>query len=216
MDVLQYLTEYVNEWRSSNNITYSGKLETSDYIKFAQDLQNEITKNVSFSMDSSKTLILYTGSNANGAGIFNDVDAFCNANSGSYYYISNTEANMLWDPKFQKAINETITNEDAPDYKYFSDDTKMLLSGNKPSGERTQYAIEGTDILSLDDFLSKKLTETAIENGNNIVYVAGKNANPKGVGIVTEIPSYLTEKWIGKTVDEAMKSKFIGGKYIAI
>ena len=31
MDVLQYLTEYVNEWRSSNNITYSGKLETSDY-----------------------------------------------------------------------------------------------------------------------------------------------------------------------------------------
>ena len=44
MDVLQYLTEYVNEWRSSNNITYSGKLETSDYIKFAQDLQNEITK----------------------------------------------------------------------------------------------------------------------------------------------------------------------------
>ena len=133
MDVLQYLTEYVNEWRSSNNITYSGKLETSDYIKFAQDLQNEITKNVSFSMDSSKTLILYTGSNANGAGIFNDVDAFCNANSGSYYYISNTEAGLLWDPDFQIAINETITNEDAPDYKYFSDDTKMLLSGKKPS-----------------------------------------------------------------------------------
>ena len=32
MDILQYLTEYVNEWRSSNNITYSGKLETTDYI----------------------------------------------------------------------------------------------------------------------------------------------------------------------------------------
>ena len=66
------MTEYVNEWRSSNNITYSGKLETSDYIKFAQDLQNEIANNISFSMDSSKTLILYTGSNANGAGIFNE------------------------------------------------------------------------------------------------------------------------------------------------
>ena len=215
MSTLQYFEDYVNNWRSSNNISYSGILKTDDYIKFAQDLQNEITKNISFSMDSSKTLILYTGSNADGGALYVDIDAFCNANS-DYYYISNTEADMLWDPKFQAAVNKTITDEYVEDFSGFSDDTKMLLSGKKPSGERTQYAIEGTDILSLDDFLSKKLTETAIENGNNIVYVAGKNANPKGVGIVTEIPSYLTEKWIGKTVDEAMKSKFIGGKYIAI
>ena len=46
MDVLQYLTEYVNNWRSKNKITYSGKLETDDYIKFAQDLQNEIAKEI--------------------------------------------------------------------------------------------------------------------------------------------------------------------------
>ena len=77
MDALQYLIDYVNNWRSLNDITYSGKLETDDYIKFAQDLQNEIAKTVSFSMDSSKTLILYTGNNSDGGALYLDIDTFC-------------------------------------------------------------------------------------------------------------------------------------------
>ena len=77
MNTLDYLKDYVNNWRSLNGVTYSGKLRTDDYIKFARDLQNEIANNVSFSMDSSKTLILYTGDNSDGGALYLDIDTFC-------------------------------------------------------------------------------------------------------------------------------------------
>ncbi len=81
----------------------------------------------------------------------------------------------------------------------------------KPGNRLSQYAVDGYDILAMDDFISKTLTEEAINSGNKVVYVAGKgvNAADKKVGILTEIPTYLSEQWIGKTVDEAMANKIV-------
>ena len=46
MNTLDCLIDYVSNWRSLNGVTYSGKLRTDDYIKFARDLQNEIAKEI--------------------------------------------------------------------------------------------------------------------------------------------------------------------------
>ena len=60
------------------------------------------------------------------------------------------------------------------------------------------YAIDGTTLLSLDDFISSTLTKKAIENGNRVIYVAGNGWNSDSVGMQSEIPTFIKEAWIGK------------------
>jgi len=143
--------------------------------------------------------LLYSGNNSNGKPIYTDLGEFCNSNS-DFYYISNTEGDLLWDRQFRIAIGEAIGDEVAS--------TRFLSGKDSATNSRiNQYGIEGTDILALDDFISKTLTETAIENGNDIVYIVGKDADPSAVGILTEIPTCISEFWIGKSAEEIVNNK---------
>ncbi|MFT3950945.1 MAG: hypothetical protein QM689_03155 [Oscillospiraceae bacterium] len=197
------LMDYVNSWRINNGITYSGELTSNDLVKFAEGLQNEIANTISFSAPNGEsTLVLYSGLS------HEDVNIFRKNNNG-FYYISNTEANVLCDDDFTQTVNEAISDIHITDYDLYSESTKNFLSGKDALNSRIdQYAIKcNNEILALDDFISKTLTQKAIENGNNIVYVAGNNIKPNSVGVLTEIPGFLSESWIGKTPEEALKSK---------
>ena len=202
---LNKLIEHIYSWRNDNNIAYDGELNSSDLAKFADYLQKEISDKVSFSAPNGEsTLILYTGV------YYKEVGQFCKNNS-DFYYISDTEANILWEDEFQAAINEVITGSYTEQYNNFPGITKKFLGGKDYNDQRiNQYAIEGnSEVLALDDFISKTLTEKALEAGKDIVYIAGDSAKSNAVGILTEMPTYLSKAWIGKTIDEVLDTEII-------
>ena len=205
--LLNELTNYVDNWRKNNGIDGSDALEGDALVKFVLDIQQEIMDNVSMDGKSGQTLILYTGTSVEtGNKLYVDIDEYCKINS-EYYYISSTDGgSILWLDDFKEAIIDAIGDKDV---------ANKILSGceyNEESGlynkRVNQYAIEGTEILSMDDFISKTLTENAVKNGNNIIYVLGEGWNSDSVGIKTEIPTFIENAWIGQDIDSAMKSKF--------
>ena len=201
---LNKLSEHIYSWRE-DKIPYDGELSSSDLAKFADYVQKEIADKVSFSAPNGESiLILYTGVS------YKDVGQFCKDNS-DFYYISDTEANLLWESEFQAAINEVITGSYIEQYENFPEITKKFLGGKDYNNQRiNQYAIEGnSEVLALDDFISKTLTEKAIEAGKDIVYIAGDSAKSNAVGILTEMPTYLSKVWIGKTIDEVLGKEII-------
>lgn len=117
---LNMLIEHIYSWRD-DNITYDGELNSSDLAKFADYLQKEIADKVSFSAPNGEsTLILYTGVS------YKEVGQFCKDNS-DFYYISDTEANILWEDEFQVAINEVITGSYIEQYNKFPEITKKIF-----------------------------------------------------------------------------------------
>lgn len=198
------LKSFVKEWRTKHPSASSGVLKDSDLIEFVNDLQTEILHKTSFIPRSGNKLILYSGKNSNGEEIWKEVEYFCKQNP-DYYYISSTEAGkILWENDFKEAVINAIGDRAV---------AERVLSGKDYATNKriSKFAIEGTDILAMDDFISKTLTEEAINSGNKVVYVAGKgvSATDKKVGILTELPCVISEKWIGKTFDEAMATKFV-------
>ena len=118
---LNKLIEHIYSWRNDNNIAYDSELNSSDLAKFADYLQKEISDKVSFSAPNGEsTLILYTGV------YYKEVGQFCKNNS-DFYYISDTEANILWEDEFQAAINEVITGSYTEQYNNFPGITKKIF-----------------------------------------------------------------------------------------
>lgn len=180
-ELLNELVLFVETWRVNNSVN-EDVLEGDNLTKFVSDLQTKIVDTVSLEGSRGQTLILYTGSSVEtGKKLPEGLSDFCKNNS-DYYYITSTEGgDILWHTKFKDAIIKTIGDDDI---------ANRVLSGcefNESTGlydkRINQYAIEGTDILSFDDFISKTLTESAVENGNNIIYVAGEGWNSKSVGM---------------------------------
>ena len=203
--LLNDLIDFVKKWRLNNGLSDSEDLSNADLINFTRELQTKISNDVSMSGKSGQTLILYTGKSVEkGNWLWKEMDGFCQSNP-DYYYISSTDGGaILWHEEFQDAIKETIGDPVV---------VERILSGKNldtSTGVKTrinQYAIDGTDILALDDFISKTLTEQAVANGNRVIYVAGQGWNSNSVGMQTEIPAFLTETWIGQDIDEALKSR---------
>ena len=198
------LKNFVKEWRIKHPNVPSGVLKNSDLIEFVNDLQSEILHKTSFIPESGSYLILYSGNNSNGEGIWKGMEDFCKQNP-DFYYITSTEAGkILWEIDFQETIKDTIGD------RYVAE---RVLSGKDYATNKriSQYAVEGTEILAMDDFISQNLTDEAIKSGKKVVYVAGKdvNAADKKVGILTELPHYMSDQWMGKTVDEVLKTNFI-------
>jgi hypothetical protein len=114
------LIECIYGWRK-DNISYNDELSSSDLAKFAKYVQKQISDKVSFSAPNNESvLILYTGV------YYKDVDQFCKDNS-DFYYISNTDASLLWENEFQVAINEVITGSHIEKYDDFPETTKKFL-----------------------------------------------------------------------------------------
>ena len=210
-NLLNELVQYIDNWRLKNKIFKEGSLDDEELKNFVKDVQTEIKNKVSMDGKSGQTLLLYTGKSVEtGNWIWQEMERVCKSNS-EYYYISSTDGgSILWEQKFQDAVKKAIINKNVLD----EDKAIRVLSGkmwNEKTGKYdiriNQYAIEGTDILALDDFISKTLTEQAVANGNRVIYVAGQGWNSNSVGMQTEIPSFITEAWIGKDIDEALKSR---------
>ena len=204
--ILNELVDFVNGWKSQKGISQITVLSGDILTDFVNDLQNKIVEVAPLSGKPGQTLILYSGkSPSTGKNIYAELEEFCKTNS-DFYYITNTDGGaVLWKEQFQKAIIEVIGDRATA--------TRILsgkgfdLSTGKPGSRIDRYAIDGTDILALDDFISQTITKKAIENGNPIVYVAGKDINPNSVWALTELPEAMNDLWIGRTLDEALANK---------
>lgn len=177
MDLLIFLIEYVENWRSANGITGSSPLTGQNLAQFATDLQTTIASNVSFG--GKGTLVLYSGVD------YDVVASYCSNSNGQYYMISQTEA--LWNQQFRSAVTETI-GDDATALKLLegkvTEGTSKIRVGN--------VGVDGTEILSLDDFISQNVARVGSESGD-VAMVIGKNVNPNSVGVLTEIPEVLNQ-----------------------
>ena len=93
----------------------------------------------------------------------------------------------MWEKEFQQAVKDAIGDKAI---------ATQLLSGKSWNTETNEvgdrlgpYAIDGTKLLSLDDFISSTLTQKALENGNRVIYIAGEGWSSDSVGMQTEIPT---------------------------
>ena len=207
--IKEHLKNFVSNWKANHGIDPTDVLEGDILASFVGDLQTEIRNTTSFIPTKSNTLILYSGEAPSGKYLWQEMGDFC-TNNPDFYYISGTDAGaILWEPDFELEVKKAIGDPDL---------STRVLSGKAydPITDRgthrvSQYAVEGHDLLAMDDYISRTLTEEALASGRKVVYVAGKgvNAADKKVGILTELPCTVTEKWMGKTVDEAIASKFV-------
>ncbi|MBP3339273.1 MAG: hypothetical protein J6L69_07705 [Lachnospiraceae bacterium] len=204
-DLLKKMVKFVKEWESDDP-EYNGLIRDKYLVEFVTELQEKIYNDISMNGKNGQTLLLYTGKSVEkNNDIWKEMDSFCE-NNPEYYYISNTDAgSILWEKEFQQAIKDAIGDKTI---------STQLLSGKEWNattntvGERMgPYAIEGTELLALDDFISSTLTQKAIENGNRVVYVAGQGWKSSSVGMQTEIPTFIQDAWIGKDIDEALNIK---------
>lgn len=204
--ILDELIDDIETWRK--NISHSGKLEKSELIQFVDWLQKDIINKTSFLPESGSNLILYSGKDSNGEDIWKEMKDFCEKNP-DFYYISKTDAGtILWEKEFQDKIIETIGDRSI---------AERVLSGREwnsatgsVGGRLSQYAVDGTDLLAMDDFISYTLTKTAIDNGYSVSYVAGKGVSTadKKVGILTELPCVISEN-VGKIMLRSKATKFV-------
>jgi hypothetical protein len=60
---IEYIISFIENYRNIHNITYSGVLQTEDYIQFVKFLQTEISK-MHYTVKSGTELIPYSGTYA--------------------------------------------------------------------------------------------------------------------------------------------------------
>lgn len=180
MDLLEFLIGFVESWRSDNGITGSSPLTGDDLAQFAKNLQTTIASSVSF--DGEGTLVLYSGVD------YESIASYCSNSNGQYYMISQTEAGkVLWDEEFRRAVTEAI-GDDATALKFLEG---KVIEGTTPK-RIGSIGVDGTDILSLDDFISQNIAKVGAESGD-VVMVLGNKVKPNSVGVLTEIPEVLNQ-----------------------
>lgn len=213
--LLQSLVDKIEGWPKANGIDPDYKnheLTNEEAAKFVKWLQDTITSEASFLPKSGDKLILYSGNTSTGNPLWRELkEGDFLKNNPDFYYISDTDPGaILWKEPYETAITNALGSSELKN---------QVLYGqkfNEVTGKYERFgncAVDGYDLLAMDDFVSESLTKAAIDRGFSVTYVAGygvvgtTGANLK-VGITTEIPCALTEKWMGKTVDEALKTKF--------
>ncbi len=179
------LIAWLESYRSSHGIPEGRKLTDSELKQFVTDFQQEVLNQVGdnwgpISGTQDSTLVLYSGLDD-----WKQAKDFCGNSGGNYYYISDTLADPLWFDDLQYNVAWVIGEpiKTCPI-------TKRVLSGKLPNGDRSQYALEGENLLAMDDFLSLQVAEYGIRNGN-VVYVVGPKLNDTAVGMLTEIPAVI-------------------------
>lgn len=155
------IVDFINHYYESN-----GKQELvkeTDIAKFVKELQQEIAK-MKFSLPEGTIVIAYTGT-YNDVPLHTTAKAVAKTMGDGASYISNLPAGELLNDKvFQKTMKKLVGEENLPKIlSGYTDDTwtKRLPGGSCGFGE---------NLLSLDDFVSKKLMgETKGANSNIIV-----------------------------------------------
>ena len=155
------IVNFINHYYENN-----GKQELvkeADIAKFVKELQQEIAK-MKFSLPEGTTVIAYTGT-YNDVPLHTTAKAVTEAMGDGAKYISNLPAGELLNDKvFQKTMKKLVGEENLPKViSGYIDDSYKQRIGNGSCGY-------GENLLSLDDFVSKKLMgETKGANSNLIV-----------------------------------------------
>ena len=155
------IVDFINHYYESN-----GKQELvkeTDIAKFVKELQQEIAK-MKFSLPEGTTVIAYTGT-YNGVPLHTTAKAVAKTMGDGARYISNLPAGELLNDKvFQKTMKKLVGEENLP--KILSGYTDATWSKRIPNGS----CGFGENLLSLDNFVSRKLMgETKGANSNLIV-----------------------------------------------
>ena len=184
-ELVDRLIEWLESWRAKNNIIDDAVLSENAIEKFIGELQAKITTEIgdfgpATSEFENAYLVLYTGTD------FNLVNEFCESSNGKYYMINQTNASVLWDNDFRDAIANVIGEADAE-----SPITARILAGKSydSTGRGTRisnYATDSENYLALDDFLSSKVAEAGLKQGD-VMYVISPSARSNSVGLSTEV-----------------------------
>ena len=186
-DYLYKLNNWLKKWRKRHTIYDDSVLSEEMIETFIGELQEEITTVIgdfgptTNGFENAK-LVLYTGTD------YNLVNDFCVSSNGEYYMINQTNASILWNPIFRKNVANVIgeINSDEPI-------SARILAGKSydSTGRLTRiskYATDSENYLALDDFLSSKVAEAGLKQGD-VMYVISPSARSKSVGLSTEVPT---------------------------
>ncbi|MDE6387400.1 MAG: hypothetical protein K2L82_06315, partial [Lachnospiraceae bacterium] len=176
--IIDLLNAWLQSWRGNNNVPPKTVLSGETLSKFIADLQNEIVNVIEDfgknSIGENAKLVLYSGLE------YNTVQDFCEVSNGEYYMISQTAADVLWNPIFRQTVVDAIGEQKVTDST-----TAQVLEGKKYNADGSwerinQYATESGNYLVLDDFISSKVAEAGLAKGN-VVYLVGEGLKPDSV-----------------------------------
>ncbi len=173
-DIVNFIDEY---YVKSGRQELIKEAEIAEFIK---QLQQEIAK-MNFSLPEGTTVIAYTGT-YNDVKLYTTAEAVTQTMGDGARYISNLPAGkLLNDVGFKKAMIKLVGEENIPKIiSGYTDGTWSQRIGNGSCGY-------GENLLSLDDFVSKKLMGETVGANSNLIVLAPAGIDGAKVFGVTEL-----------------------------
>lgn len=171
-DIINFVESYSEK--------FGRQLQGDEIAEFVKQLQQEIAK-MNFSLPEGTTVIAYTGT-YNDVALYKTAKAVTKTMGDGARYISNLPAGtLLNDEDFVDAMTELIGEENIPKViSGYTDGTWSQRIGNGSCGY-------GENILSLDDFVSKKLMGETVGANSNLIVLAPAGIDGTKVFGVTEL-----------------------------
>jgi len=179
MTTIEDIIQFVKDYRGANAITGSAPLTADQRLKFATDLQAQISllSRDPIGKSADATAIAYSGWLGDEPA-YEVAKAMSLSSEGAKYYISDTlPGQLIVDQRFQIAVNATMGDTVA---------AERLLFG-KLNGVRINESAGIGDLRSIDDFVSKRFSEYA---KGAVDFIAGDKVDPYSVFARSELEGF--------------------------
>ena len=178
-DIIKFVEEYGEK--------VGRQLQGEEIADFVEQLQQEISK-MDFSVQKGTTVIAYTGT-YNNVKLYTTAEAVSKAMGDGAKYISDLPAGkLLNDDGFKEAMQKLVGEKNLP--KIISGYTDATWSKRIPNGS----CGFGENLLSLDDFVSKKLMGETKGANSNIIVLTPAGIDATKVFATTELDQFFANK----------------------
>ena len=174
-DIVNFVEGYLEK--------FGRQLQGDEIAEFVKQLQQEIEK-MKFSLPEGTTVIAYTGT-YNDVALHKTAGAVANVMGDGATYISDLDAGiLLLDRGFQESLGKLIGEENIPRIcSGYTDDTYKTRYAGGSCGDKGELK----NILSLDDFVSKKLMGETVGANSNLIVLAPAGIDGTKVFGATEL-----------------------------